>query len=404
MRAAELMTMLVMGESRAWRGSRTVRTMATAAVRTLQNFVDGEYVDASGDETFRSSTPPPASSSPRSRSRPPRTSTAPSRPPGAPSRRLADRRRATRQELLLKLADAIDEHGDELAELEVDNAGKPIEAFKADEIPAMSDCLRFFAGAARTLQGPTAGEYLEGYTSIIRREPIGVVGQITPWNYPLMMAIWKIGPALAGGNTIVIKPAETTPLSTLRFAELAAEILPKGVLNVVTGTGSTGEAIVRHADVDMVSITGSVESGKKVAATAAETLKRVHLELGGKAPVVVFDDADMETALETIAGHRLLQRRPGLHGRDARARRQGRLRRRRQRPGRAGQGPDARRRARRRHDARAAQQRAPARARRGLPRAQGRRTSRSSPAASSPTCPASTSSRRSSPASSRTTR
>src|SRR5918997_562054 len=137
---------------------------------------------------------------------------------------------------------------------------------------------------------------------MIRREPVGVVGQITPWNYPLMMAIWKLGPALAGGNTIVVKPAETTPLSTLRFAEIAAEILPKGVLNVVVGTGSTGEAIVRHPDVGMAALTGSVESGKKVAATAAETLKRVHLELGGKAPVVVFDDADLDAAYETIAG------------------------------------------------------------------------------------------------------
>src|SRR3712207_3828091 len=152
------------------------------------------------------------------------------------------------------------------------------------------------------MQGPTSGEYLEGYTSMIRREPVGVVGQITPWNYPLMMAVWKIGPALAGGNTIVLKPAETTPLTTLRFAELAAEVLPAGVLNVVCGAGATGEALVRHEDVGMVALTGSVESGKKVAAAAADTLKRVHLELGGKAPVVVFDDVDMETAMETIAG------------------------------------------------------------------------------------------------------
>jgi betaine-aldehyde dehydrogenase len=204
---------------------------------------------------------------------------------------------------LLKIADAIEEHGEELARLEAINAGKPIEAVKSDEIPVCADNLRFFAGAARILEGKSAGEYLEGYTSIIRREPVGVIGQIAPWNYPLMMAVWKIGPSLAAGNTVVLKPAETTPITTLKLAELAAELLPKGVLNVVTGHGDpAGQAIVTHADVDMVSLTGSVETGKWIARAAADTLKRVHLELGGKAPVVVFDDVDMETALETIAG------------------------------------------------------------------------------------------------------
>jgi betaine-aldehyde dehydrogenase len=204
--------------------------------------------------------------------------------------------------MLLALADALEEAGDELAELESANAGKPVQAFKDDELPALCDNLRFFAGAARVMEGKAAGEYLEGHTSMIRREPVGVVGQIAPWNYPLMMAIWKIGPALATGNTIVLKPAETTPLTALRLAEIAAEILPRGVLNVVTGAGDTGELIVRHPDVDMVSITGSVAAGKKVAAAAAQTLKKCHLELGGKAPVVVFDDVDLETAIETIAG------------------------------------------------------------------------------------------------------
>src|SRR6059036_3727119 len=167
----------------------------------------------------------------------------------------------------------------------------------------MVDNLRFFAGAARCLEGRAAGEYLSGYTSIIRREPVGVIGQIAPWNYPLMMAVWKIGPALAAGNTVVLKPAETTPSTTLRLAELAADILPKGVLNVVTGRGEpTGQALISHPDVDMVSLTGSVETGKHVARTAADTLKRVHLELGGKAPVVVFDDVSLQSALETIAG------------------------------------------------------------------------------------------------------
>ncbi|MEA2315757.1 MAG: betaine-aldehyde dehydrogenase, partial [Solirubrobacteraceae bacterium] len=191
----------------------------------------------------------------------------------------------------------------EIARLEALNAGKPIEAVKADEIPVMADNLRFFAGAARCLEGRAAGEYMEGYTSFTRRESVGVIGQITPWNYPLMMAIWKIGPALAAGNTVVLKPAETTPLTTIRFAELAAEVLPSGVLNVVTGPGEpTGEALLAHADVDMISLTGSVQTGKHVARTAAETLKRVHLELGGKAPVIVFDDVSLESALETIAG------------------------------------------------------------------------------------------------------
>jgi betaine-aldehyde dehydrogenase len=208
-----------------------------------------------------------------------------------------------RANALLKLADAIEEHADELSELESDNAGKPINAFRDDEIPFMVDNLRFFAGAGRCLEGRAAGEYTSGYTSIIRREPIGVIGQIAPWNYPLMMAVWKIGPALAAGNTIVLKPAETTPLTTLKLAEYAAEIFPKGVLNVITGHGDpAGQALVTHPEVDMVSLTGSVDTGKWIARNAADTLKRVHLELGGKAPVVVFDDVDLETALETIAG------------------------------------------------------------------------------------------------------
>jgi betaine-aldehyde dehydrogenase len=210
---------------------------------------------------------------------------------------------AVRATALLGLADAIESHAGEIAELEALNAGKPIEAVRRDELPVMIDNLRFFAGAARCLEGRAAGEYMEGYTSYVRREAVGVVGQITPWNYPLMMAIWKIGPALAAGCTIVLKPAETTPITTVRMAELAAEILPPGVLNVVMGHGDpTGEALISHPDVDMVSLTGSVETGKHIARTAADTLKRVHLELGGKAPVIVFDDVTLESALETIAG------------------------------------------------------------------------------------------------------
>ncbi len=209
---------------------------------------------------------------------------------------------AERSLALLSLAAAVEAHADELSRLEAHNAGKPIEAVARDEIPAMADNLRFFAGAARCLEGRAAGEYMQGYTSFVRREAVGVIGQITPWNYPLMMAIWKLAPAIAAGNTVVLKPAETTPVTTVRFAELAADILPPGVLNVVMGPGEpTGQALLEHPDVDMISLTGSVATGKHVARTAAATLKRVHLELGGKAPVVVFDDVDMESAMATIA-------------------------------------------------------------------------------------------------------
>ena len=210
---------------------------------------------------------------------------------------------ATRAQALLAIADVVEEHGEEIARLEALNAGKPIEAVTADEIPVMADNLRFFAGAARMLEGRAAGEYMEGYTSYTRREAVGVIGQVTPWNYPLMMAIWKFGPAIAAGNTVVLKPAETTPITTVRLAELVAEILPRGVLNIVTGPGNpTGEALINHPEVDMLALTGSVATGKHIARVAADTLKRVHLELGGKAPVIVFDDVSMESAMETIAG------------------------------------------------------------------------------------------------------
>jgi betaine-aldehyde dehydrogenase len=210
---------------------------------------------------------------------------------------------AERAQALLALAGAIEQNAQEIARLEALNAGKPIGAVAGDELPVMADNLRFFAGAARCLEGRAAGEYMRGYTSFVRREPVGVIGQITPWNYPLMMAIWKIAPALAAGNTVVLKPAETTPVTTVRMAELAAGILPPGVLNVVMGPGEpTGQALLEHPDVDMLSLTGSVATGKHVARTAADTLKRVHLELGGKAPVIVFDDVEMESALATIAG------------------------------------------------------------------------------------------------------
>ena len=201
---------------------------------------------------------------------------------------------------LLKIADSIEGAADELAQIESDNVGKPIE-FAREEIPQAVDCLRFFAGAARNLEGRAAGEYMQGYTSMIRREAVGVVGQIAPWNYPLLMAIWKIGPALVGGNTIVLKPSEYTPLSTARLAEIVAEHTPAGVFNVIYGHGDpAGQALVTHKDVAMVSLTGSVPTGKWIARAAADSLKRVHLELGGKAPVVVFDDADLEAVVEGV--------------------------------------------------------------------------------------------------------
>ena len=205
-----------------------------------------------------------------------------------------------RSELLHKLADVMEEHAEELAQLESQNVGKPLMASR-DEMPFSADNLRFFAGAARNLEGKSAGEYIEGYTSMIRREPVGIVGGICPWNYPLMMAVWKMGPALAAGNLQILKPSEQTPLSLLRFVQLAQEVIPPGVLQVVTGDGvPVGQRLVEHPDVGMVSLTGDVETGKTIARTAADTVKRVHLELGGKAPMVIFDDADPKAVAEGI--------------------------------------------------------------------------------------------------------
>ncbi len=208
---------------------------------------------------------------------------------------------ADRSRVLLKLADLVEEHGEELARLESENVGKPYAATLSEEIPPMADNLRYFAAGARNLGGRATGEYMKGFTSMLRREPVGVVGSIAPWNYPLMMAVWKFGPALAAGNTVVLKPSEWTPLTILRFVELAGDIIPPGVLNVITGDGEpVGAGIVRHPDVNMVSLTGDVATGKEVARAAATTLKRVHLELGGKAPVLVFDDADLDAVVEGV--------------------------------------------------------------------------------------------------------
>ena len=206
-----------------------------------------------------------------------------------------------RQTALLKFADAIEARADDFIRLEGENTGKPHALTQSEEIPPMLDQLRFFAGAARVLEGKSAGEYMKGHTSFVRREPIGVVGQVTPWNYPMMMAMWKIAPALAAGNTIVLKPSDTTPETTLLLAELASEFLPEGTFNVITGDRETGRMLVEHQTPALVAITGSVRAGMQVAESASRDLKRVHLELGGKAPVVVFDDADIEAAVEGIA-------------------------------------------------------------------------------------------------------
>ncbi|MEH1097723.1 gamma-aminobutyraldehyde dehydrogenase [Micromonospora sp. CPCC 205561] len=208
---------------------------------------------------------------------------------------------AERQRALLRLADAVESRASELVDAEVRNTGKPRQLTAEEELPPTVDQLRFFAGAARMLEGRSAGEYLAGHTSYVRREPIGVCAQVTPWNYPLMMAVWKIAPALAAGNTVVLKPSDTTPVSTLLLAEMAAEFLPPGVFNVVCGDRDTGRTLVSHPTPQLVSITGSTRAGMEVAAAAAPDLKRTHLELGGKAPVVIFDDADVEAAAEAVA-------------------------------------------------------------------------------------------------------
>ncbi|KWV43718.1 gamma-aminobutyraldehyde dehydrogenase [Rhizobium altiplani] len=206
-----------------------------------------------------------------------------------------------RSSYLLKIADAIEKDAEGFAALEALNCGKPINAVLNDEIPAIVDCYRFFAGAVRNLHGPVAGEYLPGHTSMIRRDPVGIVGSIAPWNYPLMMMAWKLAPAIAGGNTVVFKPSEQTPLTALKMAKLLADILPEGVVNVILGRGeSVGNALINHPKISMVSITGDVATGKKVLQAAAKTVKRTHLELGGKAPVIVFDDADIDAVVAGI--------------------------------------------------------------------------------------------------------
>lgn len=208
---------------------------------------------------------------------------------------------AERSALLLQIADKIEAEAEGFAALEALNCGKPINAVTEDEVPAIADCYRFFAGAVRCVPGVASGEYLEGFTSMIRRDPIGIVGSIAPWNYPLMMMAWKLAPAIAGGNTVVFKPSEQTPLTALKMARILADVLPEGVVNIVLGRGQTvGNAIINHPKVDMISLTGDIATGKKVLEAAARSVKRTHLELGGKAPVIVFDDADLDAVVEGL--------------------------------------------------------------------------------------------------------
>src|SRR3954465_10055233 len=264
----------------------------SVAVAQQKNFVGGEWVDSSGGgtlEVLNPSTGEVIAEVARS------TAEDADRAVEAAKNALPEWLDSTpgeRAELLLKLADVIEENAEELAALESKNVGKPL-SYAKDEMPVSADNIRFFAGAARVLEGRAAGEYMRGYTSMLRREPIGIVAGIAPWNYPLMMAVWKFSPALAAGNVQILKPSEQTPLSLLRFMELAQDVIPAGVLNVVTGDGvPVGESLVKHPEGRLVSLTGDVETGKIIARTAADNLKRVHLELGGKAPVIVFDDAD----------------------------------------------------------------------------------------------------------------
>ncbi|MBG6237278.1 aldehyde dehydrogenase (NAD+) [Mycetocola sp. CAN_C7] len=269
---------------------------------TLQNYVGGRFVDASAVDTIDVINP--ASGEVVARS-PISTLDDVNTAFDAAKTAFATWKRTTpgqRQAMLLQIADAMEANADELVEAQHRNTGQPREAIRAEEVIAGADHLRFFAGAARVLEGKSAGEYLEGHTSFVRREPIGVVAQVTPWNYPIMMAIWKIAPALAAGNTVVLKPSDTTPESTLVLARLTQGILPDGVLNVILGNGATGQAMTEHPVPGLVSITGSVRAGMAVAASAAKNLHRAHLELGGKAPAIVFADADIAATAEGVAG------------------------------------------------------------------------------------------------------
>ena len=271
------------------------------SLRKLQNFIDGEFQDSADGKTAPLVNP----STGEEFAETPVSSAADIDKACSAARRGFEKwRDATPSErslALLRIADALESRADEFVALESENTGKPVQMTLEEEVPPMVDQIRFFAGAARVLEGKSAGEYMAGYTSFIRREPVGVCAQVTPWNYPMMMAVWKWAPALAAGNAVVLKPSDTTPVTTVKMAEVMAEFLPPGVFNVVCGDRETGATLVAHPEPDMASVTGSVRAGMEVARSAANDLKRVHLELGGKAPVIVFDDADLAAAAEAIA-------------------------------------------------------------------------------------------------------
>ena len=270
-------------------------------MKKLSNFINGKSVDSTSGETttlINPATAQPFATAPKSNAADVDLAM---KSAAAAFEGWKDSTPSERQRALLKIADAIEARADEFVATESENCGKPLGLTASEEVPPMVDQIRFFAGAARNLEGKSAGEYMRGMTSFIRREPIGVCAQVTPWNYPMMMAVWKWAPAIAAGNTVVLKPSDTTPASTVFMAEVMSEFLPNGVFNVICGDRETGRALVEHQTPAMVSITGSVRAGIEVAKSAANDLKRVHLELGGKAPVVVFDDANLETAAENIA-------------------------------------------------------------------------------------------------------
>src|SRR5215207_570445 len=272
-----------------------------AGMKAVKNFVNGEHVEAADGRTtdvVNPSTGEPYATAPLSGSA---DIDAAMQAADAAFDAWRETTPSQRSLALIRIADAVEARAEELIALEAENCGKPIELTRSEEVPPMVDQIRFFAGAARHLEGKSAGEYMANMTSFVRREPVGVCAQVAPWNYPMMMAVWKFAPAIAAGNSVVLKPSDTTPATTTLLAEIAAEFLPPGVLNVVCGDRDTGRAMVQHDTPAMVSVTGSVRAGMEVAAAAATSLKRVHLELGGKAPVVVFDDADIGAAAESIA-------------------------------------------------------------------------------------------------------
>src|SRR5882757_1446762 len=272
------------------------------ADRALQNFVNGKYVDASdgrASDVIDPSTGEVYAQAPVSGRQ---DVDAAMQAAAAAFEGWRDTTPSERSLAMFRIADAMEKRGGDIVAAETRNTGKPVALTTSEEIPPSVDQIRFFAGAARVLEGRSAGEYLRDHTSMIRREPIGVCAQVTPWNYPMMMAVWKFAPAIAAGNTVVLKPSDTTPASTVLLAEILGSVLPKGVFNVVCGTAGTGRALVSHDIPRMVSITGSVRAGMEVARAAADGLKRVHLELGGKAPVVVFDDVDPAVVAREIAG------------------------------------------------------------------------------------------------------